>query len=85
MKGLSDEMLKEARQYFIEGKYKLAEPILEQLLFSKEICPTVKTVIFKIEIELRQKFDLNMTALFQSNLKQLLFEETDSKVFCFLL
>lgn len=32
MSGISQELLKEARQYFIEGKYKLAEPMLEQLL-----------------------------------------------------
>lgn len=32
MKGLTEETLSEARQYFIEGQYKLAEPLLEQLL-----------------------------------------------------
>lgn len=32
MSAMSNELLKEARQYFIEGKYKLAEPLLEQLL-----------------------------------------------------
>ncbi len=32
MKGLTEETLSEARQYFIEGQYKLAEPMLEQLL-----------------------------------------------------
>jgi tetratricopeptide (TPR) repeat protein len=32
VKGLTEETLSEARQYFIEGQYKLAEPLLEQLL-----------------------------------------------------
>ncbi len=32
MKGLTEETLSEARQLFIEGQYKLAEPLLEQLL-----------------------------------------------------
>jgi tetratricopeptide (TPR) repeat protein len=32
MSTMSSELLKEARQYFIEGKYKFAEPLLEQLL-----------------------------------------------------
>ena len=32
MRSLTEETLSEARQYFIEGQYKLAEPLLEQLL-----------------------------------------------------
>jgi tetratricopeptide (TPR) repeat protein len=32
VKGLTEETLSEARQYFIEGQYKQAEPLLEQLM-----------------------------------------------------
>lgn len=48
MAGLSDEMLKEARQYFIEGKYKLAEPLLEQLLLQSLRNPEIHQMLATI-------------------------------------
>lgn len=45
MSSLSDEMLKEARQYFIEGKYKLAEPLLEQLLLQNLRNPEIHQML----------------------------------------
>lgn len=41
MSAQSNELLKEARQYFIEGKYKLAEPMLEQLLLQNLRSPEI--------------------------------------------
>ena len=48
MAGLSDEMLKEARQYFIEGKYKFAEPLLEQLLLQSLRNPEIYQMLATI-------------------------------------
>ncbi|MFN8791159.1 MAG: tetratricopeptide repeat protein [Bdellovibrionales bacterium] len=44
----SQEMLKEARQYFVEAKYKMAEPILEQLLLQNLRNPEIYQMLATI-------------------------------------
>lgn len=48
MANLSEEMLKEARQYFVEAKYKLAEPLLEQLLLQNLRNPEIYQMLATI-------------------------------------
>ena len=48
MKGLTEETLSEARQFFIEGQYKLAEPLLEQLLLQSIKNPEIYQMLATI-------------------------------------
>lgn len=48
MGNLSEEMMKEARQYFVEAKYKLAEPLLEQLLLQNIRNPEIYQMLATI-------------------------------------
>jgi tetratricopeptide (TPR) repeat protein len=48
VKGLTEETLSEARQFFIEGQYKLAEPLLEQLLLQNLRNPEIYQMLATI-------------------------------------
>lgn len=48
MKSLNDDMLSEAREYFIDGNYKMAEPILQQMLLQNTRNPEVYQMLATI-------------------------------------
>lgn len=48
MKSLNDDMLAEAREYFIDGNYKMAEPILQQMLLQNTRNPEVYQMLATI-------------------------------------
>ncbi|WP_413289602.1 tetratricopeptide repeat protein [Bdellovibrio sp. HCB337] len=48
MKSLNDDMLSEAREYFIDGNYKMAEPILSQMLLQNTRNPEVYQMLATI-------------------------------------
>jgi tetratricopeptide (TPR) repeat protein len=48
MKSLTDDMLSETREYFIDGNYKMAEPILQQMLLQNTRNPEVYQMLATI-------------------------------------
>lgn len=48
MKSLSDDMLSETREYFIDGNYKMAEPILQQMLLQNTRNPEIYQMLATI-------------------------------------
>jgi tetratricopeptide (TPR) repeat protein len=48
MKSLNEDMLAEAREYFIDGNYKMAEPILQQMLLQNTRNPEVYQMLATI-------------------------------------
>lgn len=48
MKSLNDDMLAEAREYFIDGNYKMSEPILQQMLLQNTRNPEVYQMLATI-------------------------------------
>lgn len=48
MKSLTDDMLAETREYFIDGNYKMAEPILQQMLLQNTRNPEVYQMLATI-------------------------------------
>lgn len=48
MKSLNDDMLAEAREHFIDGNYKMAEPILQQMLLQNTRNPEVYQMLATI-------------------------------------
>jgi tetratricopeptide (TPR) repeat protein len=48
MKSISDDMLSETREYFIDGNYKMAEPILQQMLLQNTRNPEVYQMLATI-------------------------------------
>lgn len=48
MKSLKEDMLSEAREYFIDGNYKMAEPILQQMLLQNTRNPEVHQMLATI-------------------------------------
>jgi len=48
VKSLNDDMLAEAREYFIDGNYKMAEPILQQMLLQNTRNPEVYQMLATI-------------------------------------
>jgi len=48
MKSLNEDMLSEAREYFIDGNYKMAEPILQQMLLQNTRNPEVYQMLATI-------------------------------------
>jgi tetratricopeptide (TPR) repeat protein len=54
MRSLSDDMLSEAREYFINGNYKMAEPILNQMLLQNTRNPEVYQMLATISYDIGQ-------------------------------
>lgn len=48
MKSLNEDMLSEAREHFIEGNYKMAEPVLQQMLLQNTRNPEVYQMLATI-------------------------------------
>lgn len=48
MKSISDDMLSETREYFIDGNYKMAEPILQQMLLQNTRNPEIYQMLATI-------------------------------------